>query len=217
MNLELLYDIIGYLGIGSTFLPILLITTKYKIIKSSNNSTSLIVLSVFYFLMNFTIFFFYLNSFKNQDLLVNIYLILEFILIVIFYYSLLSGFCFKLFFKLLIPIYLLVITISLQYFNIFENSLILNVFQKVTLLVLSLVYLFFLFKTSKHENLYESDFFWINTAVLIFNASTIYLSIFENFLRSNQSQMYYVLWPIFQVSGIVYFILFTIGLWKLKD
>lgn len=217
MYLEILNDILGYSGIGSSLLPILIIF-KQNLCRSQIKYPKIIfVLSLFYAVFNVIILIFYLYYPIYEEALIKLYSIIEFLLITFFYSRIIQNIQLKKALTLISSIYSASILLSFFYFEINDNFLFLNIFQKVFLLVISLYYLHEIYNSRVSENLYDLPYFWCNTAILVFNASTIYVSVFENIIRNNDSYIFYILWPILQISGIAYYVLFSIGIWKLKD
>ena len=209
--------IIGFIGIGSACLPILCVLIEYF----SNGKKYLFItisyLAFFYAFFNLLVLFIFLYLPEYQGISINLYSIVEFVLILMFYLKILQKNYVRLILIFLIPTYIALLINSILFSDINENYLTLNIFQKTTLLVFSLLYLNKVYKSNSYDKLYKSPYFWINTAILLYNASTIYISVFENILRNDKVQIFYILWPILQISGIAYYVLFSIGIWKLKD
>jgi hypothetical protein len=217
LRIEQIYDILGYVGIGSSCLPILVCFIKLYKNKGLISQKILYLLAVFYSVFNLLIFFLFIHSYAIQNLVVNLFYIVEFVLLLGFYNQILFKHVWKNIFKLILLIYVSFLIFSLLNYDLNENFLQLGIFQKSVLIILSLLHLNKTFRTYKSLNVFDSPYFWINIGILFYNSSTIFVSIFENYLRANSVELYYLLWPIPQISGIIYYIFFATGIWKLKD
>lgn len=208
----------GNVGIGSSLLPILSLILLRFLGKPAIENHSIKFLAVFYGIFNIIILFYYHYITQYQDLIVNVYSIIEFILLLIFYFQIQADLFFKRFLYSLIPLLFCVYLYSFFTLNIYENYLLLNLFQKIILFVVSLIYILRLYKLNQYQNLATCiPYFYIIVAVIFYNASTFFISIFENYIRKDGFNVYMVLWPIFQISGIFYYTFFAIGLWKQRN
>ncbi len=209
--------LIGFIGIGCSSFPILfcIFNSLYK--TTSVSKKLILFVSATYFISNFTNLFLYLFTSVNQNFLINIFTSIEFFLLLFFYIKNLTDFISR---RILNRILLFFVGFSL--FTLFthsinENYTLLNIIQKLGLLFCSLLFLYFAYTSNKHDKLTNAPFFWINTSILIFNASSLYISIFENVLRAENIEIFYNLWPIIQTLGIAHYLLLSIGIWKLKN
>ncbi len=217
MNLEYLSDILGYTGIGSSCLPILFCFFIYSNQAKKYPFRVLFFVSILYFVSNVLTLLLFLFTSVNQNLLINLHSSIEFFLLVIFYKWILKGYNIGRYLNFIIPLFLLILGATILNFGFNENYTFLNVSQKFGLLIFSLLYLYYAYNSSAYDKLTDSPYFWINVSVLLYNASSIYISIFENFLRDENIEAFYMLWPLLQISGICYYSLFSFGLWKLKN
>lgn len=209
--------LIGFIGIGCSSFPILtcIFTSLHKSISGSNRL--IFFVSLTYVVSNFTNLFLYLFTTINQNFLINIFTSIEFFLLFLFYRRNLADFIST---RILNRIFLFFIGFTVFTFfshSINENHTLLNVVQKLGLLFCSLLFLYFSYNSSQHDKLTNAPFFWINTSILIFNASSLYISIFENVLRAENIEIFHNLWPIIQILGIAHYLLLSIGIWKLKN
>lgn len=217
MQLELLSDILGYFGIGSACLPILFFLKKNRINKNLVAFKILKIISITYFTSNVATLLLFLYTSINQNFLINLHSSLEFFLLLFFYRSIIKSWILKRFFSIITIFFGVFFTLTFLEYRIDENYTILNVCQKLFLFLFSLKYLNIIYRSDKYDSLTQAPYFWINIAVLLYNASSLYISIFEGFLRNENIEVFFMLWPILQISGIIYYVLFAIGLWKLKD
>ena len=215
--LKIIFEILGYLGIGSACLPILVSIYVKLHTKSERLYKFLLLLCILFFITNITTLLLFLFTRFNQNFLINIHSIIEFFLLVFFYKELMkksqihNWYNFIIFFNAIITI------CNFFFYNINENFTILNVFQKLCLITLSMYYLYKCYNSELYSRLTDSPFFFTNIAVLIFNASSLYISFFESFLRIENEHIFYILWPFLQICGITYYFFFSIGIWKLRD
>ena len=210
--------ILGNIGIGSSLLPILSLLIIRFFRKLSIHNRIIKLTAAFYGIFNLIILLFYHYLTQYQDLVVNIYSIIEFILLMIFYFQIQEDRIFKRFLIYIIPLFLGFSFYSFYILKVNENYLILNLFEKIILFTTSLLYILRLYKYNQYKNLtYNTPYFYTIVSIMFYNASTFFISIFENFIRNDGTNVYMFLWPIFQISGILYYTFFAIGLWKQRD
>lgn len=207
----------GYTGIGSSCLPILFCFFIYSNQAKKYHFRVLFSVSILYFISNILTLFLFLFTSINQNLLINLHSSIEFLLLIIFYKRILKEYNISRYFIFIIPLFVFILAATILFFGFNENYTFLNVSQKFGLLICSLLYLYYSYNSSAYDKLNDSPYFWINVSVLLYNASSIYISIFESFLRDDNIEVFYMLWPLLQISGICYYSLFSFGLWKLKN
>jgi len=82
--------------------------------------------------------------------------------------------------------------------------------------VITIGYISFQYKNSHLPRLTQDGLFIIAIGVLFFSSVHFYFSIFDQLIRFPNSKIVWLLWPIFQIAGIMHYSLFCIGLWKLR-
>lgn len=208
MNLELLSDILGYSGIGSSTLPIL----SFFFSKKKNRLIFLLVLEIF--VVNFSTLLLYVFTQCNQNYL-------------IFAHVFISGWLLLLLFKIwskqnktLINIILTINFFSFLNF-IFDDNLDLSLSYYSTIMnicfsILAIVGILQTYKYSTEISLFADRLFILSAAILLYCGLQNYVLIFESIIRSNQDQLFYYTWPIVQISSILYYILISLSIWKSK-
>jgi hypothetical protein len=91
-----------------------------------------------------------------------------------------------------------------------EPSNILMVNSSFSILLMSLFWYYTELKEIKYENILREPFFWVNSASLIYFASSLFLFLFSNYIFAISIVR---LWTIHNVLHIIYFILITTGFW----
>jgi hypothetical protein len=120
-------------------------------------------------------------------------------------------------FILVLLLFLLLVFLFLYHFQgVIDIDKYFSVSTNICLVTFSINYIFGAYHRNLNYNLFNDGIFLIVSATLIFNAVQFYFSFFETFIRSESGTIFYYLWPIFQVSGIFYYSIFSVGLWKLE-
>ncbi len=83
-------------------------------------------------------------------------------------------------------------------------------------LFLTLINFYFIATEARFKRLLKEPFFWVNSAILIhFGVSLVSFISVEAILGYPVVQMY--LWTILIISNIIHNILFSIGVWRMKE
>jgi hypothetical protein len=214
--LEKLAILLGFIGIGSACVPalILLISTlKRKKIQGFNLFK---ILAIEYFIVNVTTLFIYFPKLESfQKYIFSFHYLFELIAFTLFFLKF-SDFK-KVKFVVVLAMFLLGIFLFLFYFQgviVIDNYL--AVSTNICLVTFSIYYIFGMYQRNLSTNLFHVGVFWIVSVVLFYNAIQFYFSFYEIFIRNEAGSIFYFLWPIFQVSGIIYYSIFSLGLWKLE-
>lgn len=206
-------QILGYIGVGSACLPIsfcvLFISDSFKYIH-----WSLLILSLAYFLINIISLFLFLDKNFIQEYLFNVYFIIELVLLSLFFLkNIRSIIFFRLSILGLIVFYIL--ASGLYYFGSLSVSSSFSLFSNIFLIIYSVYIVISEYFNSVSEKLTNNGDFLIATSVMFYAGVQFYFSLFDIMIREDSKQIFYYLWPILQVGGIIYYISFTYGLWKL--
>ena len=149
--------------------------------------------------------------------LLNLYTVIEFTAISLFYRNF-----FKLYFKtnfFLLPIGLFVL---LGYFDFYLNGVnsygnILTTVESVVFTFYSLFLFYYILKHLLFDDLLSSGIFWINSAIIIYFAGNLILFVFSDYIMFNLPKENFFLWSsIHSVINIFFNILIAIGFWKTR-
>jgi hypothetical protein len=206
--------ILGTIGIGSATLPILFVFLRKK--NFGGEGYFLILLSLLYFLSNWTNFILYICFNTTSYVQFNLHVIFEFIIFLFLYsYFLFNNRTRKIFYCLsgVVGVFTLCYYI-IEGINI-ETPLI-KVFSKIVLLLLSLYYFWKIIEQSNQINLFKLDFFWINFSILFYSITSFVIFLFEHeIVYVSQNSLFY-LWFINQFSSIIYYLTFSFGIWQIR-
>jgi hypothetical protein len=211
--LQEIAQILGYIGIGSACLPISFCAFfNKKFLK--NIHWSLLVLSLSYFLINITTLILFLNKNLLQENLFNIHYLIELVLLSVYYLKKVNS---AAFIKLTIAsiIVFSILAIALIYSGLFNVSSSVSLFSNIVLIIYSIYIVIDEYYYSETEKLTNNGTFLIASAVLFYAGVQFYFSLFDSMIREDSMQIFYYLWPIFQIGTIIYYNAFTYGLWKL--
>jgi hypothetical protein len=143
----------------------------------------------------------------------NLFTILEFILV-----SLIYAYEFNIqknkLFLLLVAAF--IVTAAIQFSHDSSNSITLFI-EGMILVTFSAVYFFKVFSDLKIPRLTNYYFFWLNSAFLIYFTVPFFLLLFENFVRTTDLSLAFLLWPIQLVTNISFNTLLSIGIWKIRQ
>lgn len=82
--------------------------------------------------------------------------------------------------------------------------------------LLASIYFYKVYTEMKIANLFQDGLFWVNSAFLIYFSSTFYVSLFEDYIRSEDSNLLYYTWPIQLVSTIIFNVILSRGIWLMR-
>ncbi|MEN9998485.1 MAG: hypothetical protein RI922_1475 [Bacteroidota bacterium] len=91
-----------------------------------------------------------------------------------------------------------------------------NIFLTLYTILLASIYFYKVYTEMKITNLFQDGLFWINSAFLIYFSSTFYVSLFEEYIRSENSDLLYYTWPIQLVSTMIFNVILSRGIWLMK-
>lgn len=157
-----------------------------------------------------------LNQINNLFVL-HVFTVFEFILLSFFYKQFFDTFIKSRIYIFLISFFLLVACYDAFLLNGFNtmNNLAASV-EFIILIIYALLSFFLILKNLVYENLLQTPFFWINTAVLIYFSGNLFLFLFTTYLQKYDIPDYGSLYAIHSVLNIVYYILISIGFWKVQ-
>jgi hypothetical protein len=81
---------------------------------------------------------------------------------------------------------------------------------------LAVLYFQSVFRQLEIPFLPDHYFFWINSALLFYFGTTLFITLFEDVLRYSWQTTYYMLWPIQLISNTLRNIILSVGLWKTR-
>lgn len=148
-------------------------------------------------------------------MLFTVHYLLETLLLTLFFLHFLTK---SKFLKLLLLIFVVIILnlMAANYLGDFSIHKYVSLVSNIITFVFSINYILTSYSDSKHEKLTHDGYFIVSTAIMFFAGIQFYFSLFESVIRSDASVVFYYLWPIFQIGGILYYVIFTYGLWTLR-
>jgi len=70
---------------------------------------------------------------------------------------------------------------------------------------------------SQFVNLFDDFSFNLSAAILLYNGLQLYVIFFNSLILQNADKLFLYTWPIVQISSILYYILISRAIWKLKN
>jgi len=212
LDLQLISAVIGNTGIGISFIPLLLYVFQFKKLRSKT-PLPIAILIFEYFLINaFNLFDAYFH-YRGLSFLYETHYIIESILILLIFTNKINS-------RFTLPIIILIIFILIfGLSDFFQIDLTIHPFTLIAIVsnfIFSLVYILFQYKHCSLPKLTDDGIFIMAIGILVFSSVQFYFFMFDEFIRYPKSKIVWLLWPIFQVAGIMHYSLFSIGLWKLR-
>jgi hypothetical protein len=211
LNLEIINDFLGYIGVGSSILPTLIFLIKREI----NTSFYLKLYCFEILLINITNLVLFKFSNIDQNNLFSAHLLIELILIVLIYKEY-SKMRFVRVYNLLFWLIICVFVLSLFYSPEIRFSMF-GLFCKLLLSFLSIFLIIIQYFKSQKDSLLNDSVFIFSSGVLIYNGIQIYITIFDNIIREQGNDLFFMIWPIIQIGTIIYYSLISRAIWILKN
>ncbi len=73
------------------------------------------------------------------------------------------------------------------------------------------------FRNSQYVNLFDDFSFNLSTSILLYNGLQLYAIFFNSLILQNADKLFLYTWPIVQISSILYYLLISRAIWKLKN
>jgi hypothetical protein len=201
-----------YLSSFFVLVPIYIGCVKYKFLHERKLVFYLCVASIV------TEILLLLKKDANNWHVVNLYNILEYVLLSSFYI---------IFFKklnytsnipyLLIGLYLLASLINNFFLNksTHADQIALSI-SSLTFISYSLFSLFLILKKLLFDDLFNEPFFWINFGVLIYFSGNLFIFTFIRFLEINQLNLFQEIYIIHSALNLTNYLFISLGFWKVK-
>lgn len=113
----------------------------------------------------------------------------------------------------LFPLLALLNTLFLQ--DLTQNNSNVRTLEVVLLIFLALSYFYTLMKNLSFKRPERDPFFWVNTGVLIYLSSSLFLFMYSNILLQYSNTLGHLVWDIHKVFLFFYYSAIAIGLWIL--
>lgn len=151
-------------------------------------------------------------------ILLNIYIVLETILLLVIYFIIIKSHIWKLIIPILIGFFIFYTLCFLNFKNIKTLDSILLTSESLSVTTLSIIYFHNLLKYHEHKNILSFPFFWINTAVMFYFVGNLFLHLFSSYLQEHALFAFYELWGLWHsLLNILFYSLISIGFWQIKQ
>jgi hypothetical protein len=206
----------GFIGIGCACIPALILLILKIQHKNISGFLFFKLLAFEYLFINiFTLLIYFFELSFLQIYIFGFHYLFELIMFSMFFLQKMQLKNKFIFVTLLL--FVLLFFSGLIYFQgVVDLDKYISVIVNVSIVVFSLHYIFGVYNENLVDNLLHDGVFLIASSLLFYHAVQFYFSFFESFIRSDKGSIFYYLWPIFQVSGILYYLIFSVALWKLK-
>lgn len=208
------YPILSYISSAFAIIPfVIAISRKKYLLKEFQILGLLIALSIITDLTS-NVFSFRLKL--NNILILNIYIILETLLISIFYFFVISNKTWK---TLILIFIILFSTYSIIQFDSKNNIMLDNIAlsaESISITIFSISTFHYILKYQIYSNILSSSVFWVNSGFLLFFSGNLILHLFSQFLQEFAQKAFYELWGFHSILNIILYWLISIGFWKTK-
>lgn len=210
----LAYDILMYTSALSYIIPLFLLISHKTL------SYPLKVLFVFIVLSLTTeiVSFYVINILHNDNnWVLHAYTLICQLNLSLFYWFLIQNIVLRIFILAFNCLFLLFIINNIQFVtdNLMRAQLA-YLLSSLFLICISSFYFYKVYTEMKIANLFQDGLFWVNSAFLIYFSSTFYVSLFEDYIRSEDSNLLYYTWPIQLVSTIIFNVILSRGIWLMR-
>ncbi|MDY8135173.1 hypothetical protein [Aquimarina sp. 2201CG5-10] len=199
--------------VASVFLiaPLILSIFRYKfLIDQQKKLLFLICITIIVEIVSWILWYQKMNNLP----LYHFYTIIEFLLIVNIYKTVLSKTFPKWFFNFLsigFSVFAIVNILFLQNLNTFNSNA--TTLLSILVIFFSLSYFYTLLKEVRYSALETNPMFWINSGFLIYFSSNLILFFINNNLFKGSTEASYLVWGLHAIVNIVLTLFYTIALW----
>jgi len=89
-----------------------------------------------------------------------------------------------------------------------------NTALNIFLIFFSLSYFVKAINELKYNKITQDIEFWLNFGLLLFYGTTLFISLFETYLRHGNPDTNIYTWPILYIANILFNLILTLGIWK---
>lgn len=211
---ESAYKAITNISILSILVPILCAVFRFK-----NMGRTLFVLFIVLILGAFTEilsrFFSNLNL-EGYNVTQNGYTWAETILFLLMYRSVFQNTKIKATVLLIVILAVLYLLFTIVTTNFQKLNFILNPLECVLMISLSLYYFYSLFAVPQSELLQNNPMFWINTAILYYFSTSLFIFLFKGYLSHCEINTFRRVLSLHLFANIIQNLLFAVAIWKTK-
>lgn len=212
---EYIIEILPGLSTASTFLPFIIALICINCLKTEVKWLFFLVLASILAELIGLIMHHYTKS--GNIIYINIYQIVETILITLFFRSTTPT----IILRYLITLLCTGICIWSLYFILGPNRNSLNDvafgIESIYVMIFSLLGFYFLLKKLQNNNIWDIPVFWVNSALLLYFGGNLFLHGFGNYLYEHSLYTFFELWSIIHSSlNILFYILIAVAFWKTR-
>lgn len=154
---------------------------------------------------------------SNNLYLLHIYTISEFILLTIVYKKLLSDLLKPWFFLILTSVFLSFAIADAFFLNgVMRYNTFSRPAEAFIILIYSILYFVQLLRSLQVQRLESEPFFWINSAILLYFSSSLFLFILSNSILGVSLAMNKIIWSLHAILAWIMYTTVSIGLWKAR-
>lgn len=213
-KIEPFYLILSYLSAIILLIPVCIGIIRFRFIKEKH---LLIFLSILISLFTEIISFILIKFFNQSNILLyNGYIIVETVLLFLYYLKYLENNLLKSITKFIAFIFVVVSVFEIIMNKKGAMSDISFTFESIFIIMLTIITFHYLIKSQIFSNILSAPIFWINSGLLLFFAGNLFLHLFSQILQEFAQKAFYELWGFHSILNIILYSLISIGFWKTK-
>ncbi len=205
---------LGHLAIGSSLFPVLIYLFNRRRLKVSLFFKLFILVIVFANISNLV--FFHLTDI-DQKYFFSFYLLIQNCLLILSFNELYN---FKKFYKyslyFIITLNVIFYLFSLNYSSL-DSYNFYSTFSKTIMSILSIIFIIERYNNSNCDSLFEDFIFNLSISIILYNGLQLYVVFFNSIILERIDDLFLYTWPIVQISSILYYLLISRAIWKLKN
>lgn len=152
---------------------------------------------------------------KNTIPLSNLYLMISFILLLLFYQRILKGMLSSWLFLLIIISFELACFLNFVFFQtIWDYPSILQTISKLIFVTFSIVYFYKVMTEAKITKLWNEPLVWVNLAVLVYYSANLFFSLLFNLILEYSREFSKITMVYFSLFNALFYMFLAIGFWK---
>lgn len=158
---------------------------------------------------------FYLTNF-NQDYFFWSNLFIETLLISLLFLIFFNNKFFKKILVVFIVLCVLTFIYSFQ-LDLMNRFTFYGTYSRITLSILSIFIIIERYFNSEFDSLFDDFIFNYSSAVLLYSGLQFYVMIFNDLIIEKLDSLFLFTWPIIQISSVLYYLILSRAIWKLKN
>ena len=214
LNAHSFYLILAYIASAFTIIPFIIALLHRNYLSKEFKILWLLVTCSLLTEITSSILVFIFKTSNVQ--LFNCYIIIETIIISLFYVSIIENKLWRILFSVFCASFSIYSSVQLITSSIKTLDYVFLTVESLMVILFSIVAFHNILKFSKYNSLLSAPIFWINSAFLLFFSGNLFLHLFSQYLQEFAQKAFYELWGFHSLFNIIFYSLISIAFWKTK-